>query len=370
MHSIEMQPEFRSERMFDRVADHLRKHVRASMRPGDCLPGIHVLARQLKVSQWTLRSAQALLAREGVLEVRHGSGVFVAKPLPCFVGIYTALDILQPRTSSFHTLAPYALRRYLDGQRIESDLYIGRGGIEDREQAPSNPRLIADVAAGRLRGLVVLNASETAGWADWVANLPIPVVGTSTPYQVDRGYGRMVEEGVKRLYAQGRRRMAMLSWTHNGLCEALEKTLEALGLERRPEWVLDRFHPMLPGAGWEEFRQIWSAHREKPDGLLVTDDLLFQEAVLAIQELGIRVPDDLAIVTHANQGAPRRYPFPVTEFLCDPEQFAAELGGMLLKLMRGEPVLPAPAADQFKIVETGPAGVTTSRHKLRRNICT
>jgi DNA-binding LacI/PurR family transcriptional regulator len=165
----------------------------------------------------------------------------------------------------------------------------------------------------------------------------------------------MVARAVRHLRGQGCRRIAMLSWGHDGLRPALRDVLDRCGLSYRPAWVRGDLHPMLSGAGWEEFREIWTAHREKPDGLLVTDDVLFEEVCVAIRELGIRVPDELRIVTHANKGANRRYPFPVTLAQRDTRRYAEALGETLLKRMRGEPVVPAIAAFPFEMVESDAA---------------
>lgn len=55
-----------------------------ALRPGDQLPGIRTLAEQLVVSAATVAKAYSLLESEGLLELRHGSGAFLAmglKPL-------------------------------------------------------------------------------------------------------------------------------------------------------------------------------------------------------------------------------------------------------------------------------------------------
>jgi GntR family transcriptional regulator len=48
------------------------------LQPGDALPGIRTLAEQLVVSPNTVVKAYSELEHEGVLEMRQGSGAFVA----------------------------------------------------------------------------------------------------------------------------------------------------------------------------------------------------------------------------------------------------------------------------------------------------
>lgn len=58
--------------------DRLRHAIETCViAPGDQLPGIRVLAQQLVISPNTVIKAYAELEREGVIEIRHGSGAFV-----------------------------------------------------------------------------------------------------------------------------------------------------------------------------------------------------------------------------------------------------------------------------------------------------
>ena len=48
------------------------------LQPGDALPGIRTLAEQLVVSPNTVVKAYSELEHEGVIEMRQGTGAFVA----------------------------------------------------------------------------------------------------------------------------------------------------------------------------------------------------------------------------------------------------------------------------------------------------
>jgi DNA-binding LacI/PurR family transcriptional regulator len=278
-----------------------------------------------------------------------------------WVGIYTAFDILLPRTSFFHTQVPRLLRAFLHARGAQAEVYMGTTETDTSEQYPSNRRFLADVTAGRLDGVAVVSAPFTSGWQDWVRDLPLPAVGVHTPYHVDARYAEFVRQGVARLHEAGCRRLAMLAWGVDGLREPFEAAMTKVGLPVHPRWVRHDLHPMLSGAGWEEFREAWAAEREKPDGLLVADDVLFDEAQIAILELGIRVPDQLRIVTHANKGDGKRYPFPVTLLQMDPVRYAEILGEMLLKRMRGEDVIPPTAEIPCELVEAAPVARPVAR---------
>jgi DNA-binding LacI/PurR family transcriptional regulator len=73
------------------------------------------------------------------------------------------------------------------------------------------------------------------------------------------------------------------------------------------------------------------------------------------------VPEQLRIVTHANKGDGKRYPFPVTLLQMDPARYAEALGEMLLMRMRGEDVIPPTAEIPCELVEAAPVARPVAR---------
>lgn len=66
---------------YKRIQGAIRKRIEAGkLRPGDMVDSERELARLHSVSLMTARHALADLAREGVVERRHGAGTFVAPP--------------------------------------------------------------------------------------------------------------------------------------------------------------------------------------------------------------------------------------------------------------------------------------------------
>ena len=67
--------------VYKRIQNAIRKRIESSeLIPGDPVASERELARMHKVSLMTARHALADLAREGMVERRHGSGTFVAPP--------------------------------------------------------------------------------------------------------------------------------------------------------------------------------------------------------------------------------------------------------------------------------------------------
>ena len=79
---------------------------RDALRPGDRLPTVQALAAHFSVAAPTMREALRRLQAVGVVEIRHGSGVYVRhagrrvvlpNPFPGRLAIETILDLLDAR---------------------------------------------------------------------------------------------------------------------------------------------------------------------------------------------------------------------------------------------------------------------------------
>ena len=65
--------------IYRQIADQIRQGIAAGqLQVGDGLPSVRRLSEQLVVNHNTVAKAFSELVREGVLESRHGRGVFVA----------------------------------------------------------------------------------------------------------------------------------------------------------------------------------------------------------------------------------------------------------------------------------------------------
>ncbi|MHA6631084.1 FadR/GntR family transcriptional regulator [Pseudonocardia sichuanensis] len=78
------------------------------LRPGDCLPSMRALAERFAVATPTLREAFRRLEAHGVLEIRHGSGVYVRSGRE---------RILIPN-SSYRSVEPAAVLNLLDARLL------------------------------------------------------------------------------------------------------------------------------------------------------------------------------------------------------------------------------------------------------------
>ena len=71
--------------VYRQLMDQIRHNVAAGvLAAGDQLPSIRELAKFLAVNPTTIVKAYGELAHDGVIEIRHGRGAFVAESLPAW----------------------------------------------------------------------------------------------------------------------------------------------------------------------------------------------------------------------------------------------------------------------------------------------
>lgn len=114
-------------RLYEQLEQLLRVYVHEhGLRPGDRLPSERVLAGALKVSRVSLRQATVSLEVQGLLEVRHGGGIYVRslnvdpERLKTMLTLRRRLpDVLEAREAIECSLARLAAQR-----RTDTDLAV------------------------------------------------------------------------------------------------------------------------------------------------------------------------------------------------------------------------------------------------------
>lgn len=347
------------------IAQELRAEITVTGKPGDRLPTVEQLAERFKVSKHSISNALELLARDGVVEMRRGWGVHIAaQPRQWRIGILSDLDLLHPRTGHyFRGLASALLERFRELGMVPS-LYTGkyRSSLEPPTELVC-PQFWADIEAGRLDAGVITNAWLNPLFFARCQGSPVPLVGNWTGYSLATDTPGIVTAAVRRLAEQGCRRVGLMTWELSVAAEPFRRTAAECGLTTAAAWMKGDINPDTPGAGWDEFREIWAAPGPKPDGLIILDDMLFTDAQMAIFELGIRVPKQLRLAIQANRGSDVAVRVPATVFEVDPAEAAGFLADLLMRRLRGELLVPTTHTLTFR--ELGLAAGTSDASRRR-----
>jgi GntR family transcriptional regulator, transcriptional repressor for pyruvate dehydrogenase complex len=131
-----------SERITARISDEI---ISGALKPGDRLPPERQLAEQFGVSRTVIRDAVKTLSGRGIVQVRRGSGIFVATAEETMMGRLGELaSVLPLHGAGLRDL--FDVRKVLEAQAAEwaalrrGDQHVERvrGAVEDARRSPDN----------------------------------------------------------------------------------------------------------------------------------------------------------------------------------------------------------------------------------------
>lgn len=286
--------------------------------PGERIETEPEWQRRLGVSSLTLRRAMSELEREGIIQRRQGSGTFYLGengPAKKHVAVLLNVDETSPTLSPFFVHLVRQIRHQLRAMGIASRPY--QGDLPLGEESPSLhcPDLLDDIRLDRVSGLIAFFTHRHADWWPLVDQRNIPVIDTEIMI-AQRKPSSFLEWAIDLAHEQGRRKVAAVNWESKidpvrPFSDRLIKLTSAKGLTLNRSWLDMEVNGWEPGMGWERFRDIWLRTPDKPDVLIIGDDMIFSDVQRAIQEMRIRVPDDLLVVARNSDAVPLNIQIPV-----------------------------------------------------------
>lgn len=104
-----------------------------ALRPGEQLPGIRPLAGELVINPNTVAKAYRELEHEGIIELRHGAGAFVAgnaRPKKATEKLRAGQAIVKAAVERLHArgVTDEEIRRLFEAELAASSGAGGRGG--------------------------------------------------------------------------------------------------------------------------------------------------------------------------------------------------------------------------------------------------
>ncbi len=108
---------------------------------------------------------------------------------------------------------------------------------------------------------------------------------------------------------------------------------------QNPEWKPNalRSQAAFQQFGYESMHALWR-RETRPDGLIVSDDVMLAGVFSAMLELGIHTPGDLKLVGYKNSAVPVFTPLAVTFAEVSTDEIAKALLDQIQKQLKGEPV--------------------------------
>jgi len=320
------------------IASAQLEELAARLGAGTKLPRMTDLCAQLNISITTLVAALNDLEARGILQRRHGVGIFVAPELhrANIVLLCDARFFSEPGLSPFWTLLIQHVRERAKTEALGFELHFAEPTYTSR--LPDAPVVSETVArlidSGRIHGALAIGvAAKTTAYLEQ-RGIPLVAFAGKAEHAVLIDVESLVRQGVHLLAEAGARRLALwspmqtLTWQEESayarqqLLSAFQQGLAEVGLPFIPELVQQNTHRASePGAftempyqeqGYETALSVFGASALLPDGIVSTDDMLTAGALSALRRCGVRVRPPKApagsehsvlIATHANVGS-------------------------------------------------------------------
>jgi LacI family transcriptional regulator len=126
------------------------------------------------------------------------------------------------------------------------------------------------------------------------------------------------------------------------------RALDEFGVPYRPEWRFENAHYE---EGGEEMARRFLSLTERPTGICIVNDYVAFAFMVDITRAGVRVPDEISIVSHDNQPIASRCPVPMTAVSHPAERIASAVVEMLLERLDGFDGAPRTVTIRGELVE-------------------
>ena len=332
----------------DEIADALRGELEGGRyRAGECLPPVGELRKRFEAGEFAVRAALHKLRDEGLVAVTKHVGVTATgKSAPVWKGLVAFIHSSTVGSYFTHKLAMQLVRRFeADGWCMHSVF------LEANADGQLDTKVLAHHVSDGLAFAVVL--SEFRQISELLDRAAVP-------YVVLNGYARDFPNAravVRDSKSESCAELVAYMKAHD------MKTMLEVDYERR----VDRtFKKLLMDGGivvqrelckWDnetlnslsDVREIGhkavarflaSNCKHLPNVILFDDDYLAAGGVVALLQAGIRIPEDVTVVTHANKGDEMLVGIPHGRIENDPVALGDRVAKYVLAVLDGRKAHP------------------------------
>lgn len=356
-----------AEPVYRQVASYLKQRIRAGVyAAGVALPSEFELSASLNVSRSTVRHALDLLKGEGLIESVPGSGTFVSRT----TAQPRETPSVRARTGNLALIGPemrdtFLMRLVTGAESVAArqgyNLILANAG----NQVPVEQKVLVDLWGGRRADGFLLMAADAAEMHAELTELcaegaPIVFVdryfeACSLPYvvsdNVQAGYlatRHLIGLGHTRIGFVTRPNLYISSVAHR--LQGYRQALTEAGIAPEPGLVFQGLLPFLreievlkrttPDLSEFDNRAIqgYLARPDRPTALVACNDLIALGVFDACRGIGLRIPDDLALVGCDDDAVASLVTPPLTTVRQDAHQIGVCAAKMLIRLLEGEPV--------------------------------
>lgn len=303
--------------LYLRIADHLEEQILRGQIPSNSrLSNTADLSETFQVSLPTMQQALARLSKRGLLRRIPRRGTFVKTPTSTtVVGLISGGDPFRLETA-FYRLLFDALQENATRLNLELDLQYS---VEGPHFIRTIRRLESEIRANRYQCLLIICSSvELTAWLKTEDLIPA-FAPTSN------NLGEAAHDAVAYLLGRGFRRMAIVSQLaepagspeHTQERQGVEAAFKEVGMEINHATI--QYWGKQMADGYHGVKRLFAGPKSTwPEALFINHDVVTKGALTALTQLGLSVPRDVALLTHANKGDDFLYPLPLTRLEYDP----------------------------------------------------
>ena len=232
---------------------------------------------------------------------------------------------------------------------IEEELARLGGSVSliQTELELENPEILDRFLGAGLSGLIMMRPLSEALFTRLHSLIP-HIVGIDTGHMpidnIEYDHLRVSRMAVEYLYQKGHRRIGFIGGSPNGAplkksrrYRSYLETMADLGLEVRPEWVLN--------CEWDDQRcirlveQVYREH-ELPTAFYAASDLMAMAALRALYQLGVPVPGRVAVIGMSNIEMSQYANPPLTTIDVPAVEMGITAARVIAQRIRGDDSLP------------------------------
>ena len=343
---------------YRQIAEQIRRDVGAGQyQPGQRLPSEGALARTFGVSRGTLRQALGALGRDGLTRTIPGHGTFIQVGAPAGGAADgdargRVVGVVIP------SIARTRIPDLLDGVEAELraagyTLLLASSGDDQHEEARQIRRLVESDVDGLLIYPIdgapniallreLLDAGRPLVLIDrYLPDLPVDAVVADNVGGAYAAVRRLIEAGHARIGLASTRNLGTSSiaerqagywWALRQHGRAIDPCLTCTDLERVFSW------PVPDTADARQNRRLLQRFLTadgRPDAIFAVNDTVAFQVLEAAEQLGLGVPDDLAVVGFDNLASPDYAGVPLTTVDQPRYQIGATAAQIVLERIAG-----------------------------------
>ena len=324
-----------------KVENYLRGQIAQGIwGPGDRLPRHDEIGVEMGVSEVTVKNALVRLADEGLLERKQRLGTCVASSVTASnIGILCPAEALSSKVGFYYQRLLDAAKSVICGSGFRPVLAVGHG--KGAEFTESLSLLDSPVAKNTVGAFVIACPPMIHQMVQEKGIHAVSIGPDGTEPSVVTDYAKGLELAAQQLHEYGYDDYVLMTMDphpsdRETFCyKERERMICECSAFGRDRWVSMPWCGVDYGSVYEEFKQFWASGR-RPRAIFFPDDGVCDIASRAILELGIKVPDELGIITEACVGRKFNFPLKINRVEYNSNELIATAYDMLEKLIRGE----------------------------------